>query len=208
MAAEDDVLEWINNFGKPGKIKTARLPFEIISGQNVEDAIEWMKGAEETIAQGIKTLSKFTGGLIREGAYRSVVTTLENRTPFRLQLTKHELSGGIWTDGMDPPEHIPAFSVAVWSSESQGFNTGTEGMAQYVFCHDERFNDIGDAVRGNKNLWFEIHWNNPAIGSNSVSKRWIDSQNHNAVWNNLHLVEPNYIKDNQAHHNWLLRFDP
>lgn len=208
MSAEEDVLEWINNLGSPGKIKMARLPHEIITAQNVEDAIDWMEEAGETIAKGVKTLAKFTGGLIRDGAYRSVVTTLENRTPFRLQLTKHELSHGIWTSQMDPPGHIPAFSIAVWSSESEGFNTGTEGMVQYVFCHDERFPDIGDAVRGDKNLWFNIYWDNPAMGSNSVSKRWIDSQNHNEVWDNLHLVEPDYIKDNQAHHHWLLRFDP
>ncbi len=208
MAAEDDVLEWTHNLGRPGKIKTARLPSEIISRQNVVDAIEWMKGAEETIAQGIKTLSKFTGGLIREGAFRSVVTTLENRTPFRLQRTNHELSGEFGPTAWIRPSMFQPFPVAVWSSESEGAGTGTEGMVEYVFCHDERFNDIGDAVRGDKNLWFHIHWNNPAIGSNSVSKRWIDSQNHNAVWDNLHLVEPNYIKDNQAHHNWLLRFDP
>jgi len=208
LSPEEKFMEGLNDFGggRPGQVKKMRIPQQYISAEDIDGALRWIEQAGETIAEGIKTLARITGGLIREGAFRSVVVTLENRTPFALYLQDSGTKHGIWTKDRSPPDFIPPYSVATWSSESEGFVTGTEAWVQYSVRGDESLPSYGHML-GGTGFRFQMNWDNPAGGSNSVSKHWFDDGKGHNFWDRVHLREPDYIKDNQAHHHWKFDFD-
>ncbi|GAA2039465.1 hypothetical protein GCM10009839_46810 [Catenulispora yoronensis] len=74
-----------------------------------------------------------------------------------MTLFSDSLSGGIWT--IMPEFTVPNGAATAWESESNGFMTGTEGVASYRLsnCHNPA-----------QNLKFaNFHWNDPYYGSNS-----------------------------------------
>ncbi|MFE2110324.1 Crystal protein ET79, partial [Kitasatospora sp. NPDC059463] len=62
-------------------------------------------------------------------AARSTTVRLSNWTGCTLTRESWELSHGIWSH--EPPERIADQQRGSWSSESNGFATGTEGFAQF-----------------------------------------------------------------------------
>ncbi|WP_341918057.1 hypothetical protein [Hydrocarboniphaga effusa] len=108
MDAENTFMEGLNRLGggdhsKDGQIKSLRLTPDIINAEDVDAALKWIGGVASTIESGIHEIAKFTGGLIRVGAFRSVVTTLDNRSPYALRLSNKSLDHGIWTKDREPP---------------------------------------------------------------------------------------------------------
>lgn len=87
---------------------------------------------------------------------RSVVVNLRNTTGSTLSLLDAQLSGGIWTPGLEPPPSIKPGSNITFGSESSGFATGTEGLGIYISDGPGRCNLL-------------LHWNNPFAGDNSYS---------------------------------------
>ena len=87
-------------------------------------------------------------------AERSFAITLRNVTPLTLTRANMNLAHGEWSNaGNDvPPQEIGPMNVngAYWSSESDGFATGTEGWVTYN-------TSAGECL---------ISWNNPFVGSN------------------------------------------
>ncbi|MDZ4077328.1 hypothetical protein [Hydrocarboniphaga sp.] len=211
MDAENTFMEGLNRLGggdhsKDGQIKSLRLTPDIINAEDVDAALKWIGGVASTIESGIHEIAKFTGGLIRVGAFRSVVTTLDNRSPYALRLSNKSLDHGIWTKDREPPVYIPAYSIAVWSAESEGFATGTEGSVEYEISGDDRFPSYA-GVASDTPIDFKIHWSNPAGGSNWVTKHWSDKPENDVAWNALHLKEPSDVHGNQAHHHWIFSTD-
>ncbi|GAA2830669.1 aegerolysin family protein [Kitasatospora sp. CM 4170] len=101
-------------------------------------------------------------------AARSTVVYLNNWTGCTLTRESWELSHGIWT--LLPPVRIYDQKQGFWSSESNGFATGTEGFAQFYSenCANPLLN--GRLVR--------VHWNNPYVGSNSYDWAGSDLKFH------------------------------
>jgi len=88
-------------------------------------------------------------------AARSVHVTFDNRTGRNLLKQNDVLEHGEWTSR--PPLVIG--NRGEWESESDGFLTGTEGSTKYNIV------DLDNNVLGS----FEVHWDNPFVGSNSYS---------------------------------------
>ncbi|MER7704665.1 aegerolysin family protein [Kitasatospora sp. NPDC097605] len=101
-------------------------------------------------------------------AARSTTVRLSNWTGCTLTRESWELSHGIWSH--EPPERIADQQRGSWSSESNGFATGTEGFAQFFAenCANPVLN--GRLVR--------VHWNNPYVGSNSYDAAGSDLKFH------------------------------
>jgi len=89
-------------------------------------------------------------------AARSTRVTIHNQTDQVLTHISDSLSHGEWTDPLTPQGSIAPGAVAWWQSESNGVATGTEGRAAYR---------IGDS-----NDQFDVHWDNPYIGTISTSR--------------------------------------
>ncbi|MFF2349778.1 aegerolysin family protein [Kitasatospora sp. NPDC058115] len=101
-------------------------------------------------------------------AARSTTVRLSNWTGCTLTRESWELSHGIWSH--EPPERIADQQRGSWSSESNGFATGTEGFAQFYAenCANPALD--GRLVR--------VHWNNPYVGSNSYDWAGSDLKFH------------------------------
>ncbi|MFD4656232.1 hypothetical protein ACFWP2_11450 [Kitasatospora sp. NPDC058444] len=97
-------------------------------------------------------------------AARSTAVKLNNWTGCTLTRENWWLDHGIWTS--EPPVHIYDKQQGQWSSESNGFATGTEGHARFFSenCADPVLN--GRIV--------QVHWNNPYVGSNSYDSSFTD----------------------------------
>ncbi len=89
-------------------------------------------------------------------AARSVELTLDNNTGYQMTRVRMSLSGGIWgaNGARVPPEVIVVGGAGVWSSDSEGFATGTEG-------------DVVFRV-GNTGAELRLYWSNPYVGSNTI----------------------------------------
>lgn len=97
-------------------------------------------------------------------AVRSVQINFENYLDTNLSLNPKsvELDHGIWVS--QPPSSIPkaeggAPGKVSWTTESNGFATGTEGSCSYAF-YDASSQHV---------YYIDIHWDNPFTGSNSYS---------------------------------------
>ncbi|MFD7645776.1 hypothetical protein ACFV4P_34610 [Kitasatospora sp. NPDC059795] len=97
-------------------------------------------------------------------AARSTVVKLNNWTGCTLTRENWSLSHGIWTT--QPPVRIYDQQQGRWASESNGFATGTEGIARFFAenCANPVLN--GRIV--------QVHWNNPYVGSNSYDSTGTD----------------------------------
>jgi hypothetical protein len=87
-------------------------------------------------------------------AARSTTVKLENNSGCPLFRTGYNLNHGEW--GKDqPPTIVAPGTTAQWSSESNGFLTGTEGDAEFMtlFC-DIQFANV------------RVYWDNPYFGAN------------------------------------------
>lgn len=93
-------------------------------------------------------------GTVSATAARSTTVKLVNSTPNTMEYMSSSLSHGTWSDNMLPPDRVYPFSNGTWRSESNGFMTGTEGVAVYSML------DVGNV---------SIRWNNPFTGSNKYS---------------------------------------
>lgn len=90
-------------------------------------------------------------------AARSTNVIFINESGAALVRSFWNLSHGIWSQDVLPPEQIAAGTptnpaTATWESESQGFATGTEGQAAYTFPDGQ--------------TTVAIYWDNPYSGSN------------------------------------------
>ncbi|OAR27139.1 hypothetical protein A8W25_02385 [Streptomyces sp. ERV7] len=85
---------------------------------------------------------------------RSTRVALTNDSGRSLARTGASLSHGIWSDNSLPPSLIIPSGTGIWTSESDGFMTGTEGRATYTMSG-------GGTV--------SISWNNPFAGGNSYN---------------------------------------
>ncbi|MFD0275462.1 aegerolysin family protein [Kitasatospora sp. NPDC127111] len=121
--------------------------------------------AATTTAAGAKGTTQVQAAT---SAARSTVVKLNNWTGCTLTRESWELSHGIWTS--EPPVRIYDQQRGSWSSESNGFATGTEGYAQFYAenCANPVLN--GRLVR--------VHWNNPYVGSNSYDWAGSDLKFH------------------------------
>lgn len=97
-------------------------------------------------------------------AARSVQVNFENYLDSNLSLNPNSvvLDHGIWDS--QPPSSIPkaeggAPGKGSWTTESNGFATGTEGSCTYAF-YDSRTEQV---------FYIDIHWDNPFTGSNAYS---------------------------------------
>ena len=92
-------------------------------------------------------------------AARSVQINFNNQTSETLSLPTNgaSLSGGEWSSGLTPPSSIPPNSQVVWQSESDGFLTGTQGTATYVFQNAATTMSV------------IVSWDNPYDGSSTYS---------------------------------------
>lgn len=92
-------------------------------------------------------------------ASRSVQIFFTNQTSQTLTLPANgaSLSGGIWSAGLTPPSTIPGNSTVNWQSESDGFLTGTQGIATYVFADSTT----------NTEFSVTVSWDNPYDGSST-----------------------------------------
>ncbi|MFF1482794.1 Crystal protein ET79 [Streptomyces sp. NPDC058301] len=87
-------------------------------------------------------------------AVRSTKVILTNDSGRSLARTGASLSHGVWSDNSLPPSLIIPSATGIWTSESDGFMTGTEGRVTYTMSE-------GGTV--------SISWNNPFAGSNSYN---------------------------------------
>jgi hypothetical protein len=92
-------------------------------------------------------------------AARSAQINFANRTSQTLVLPPNgaTLSGGEWSPELMPPSSISANSEVTWQSESDGFLTGTQGTAVYVF------QGAGTTIS------VIVSWDNPYDGSSTYS---------------------------------------
>src|SRR4051812_33363026 len=84
---------------------------------------------------------------------RSFKISVKNLTELDWTRQDAHLDHGVWTEGMLPPEQIPAGKKGVWEAESDGIGTGTEGHVIY------------NTSAGT----FRFYFNNPYFGSNNYS---------------------------------------
>ncbi|KAK0647067.1 hypothetical protein B0T16DRAFT_414649, partial [Cercophora newfieldiana] len=97
---------------------------------------------------------------ITDNPSRSTYVTFKNYTDAYMVLQSAHLDHGMWTENKYPPEQIgaggPENPVQVsWSSQSDGFMTGTEGYVMY------RLQDMQTTMK--------VYWDNPYVGSNGYS---------------------------------------
>jgi hypothetical protein len=85
-------------------------------------------------------------------AARSTSVTFRNKTTHNLTLRYSEVFSGVWT--LRPKIYVSPTEEFYWGTASNGFMTGTSGIAWY------------DMDNG-KNVI--VKWNNPYVGSNSYS---------------------------------------
>ncbi|WP_441247952.1 Crystal protein ET79 [Kitasatospora sp. McL0602] len=85
---------------------------------------------------------------------RSTQVTVYNNSGHILGRTSVGLDHGIWSGSQLPPSLINPGTRAVWSSESAGFMTGTEGSADYFMA------GVGPVT---------ITWDNPYSGHNGYT---------------------------------------
>ncbi|MGW4383565.1 hypothetical protein [Kitasatospora sp. NPDC004531] len=97
-------------------------------------------------------------------AARSTVVKLNNWTGCTLTRENWSLSHGIWTSV--PPVRIYDQQQGRWASESNGFATGTEGIARYFA------ENCANPVLNGRII--QVHWNNPYVGSNSYDSNGTD----------------------------------
>jgi hypothetical protein len=92
------------------------------------------------------------------------VTLFNNLENTQLILVGSGLSHGEW--GAQPPEKIPAATDLLWSSQSDGFLTGTQGWARY---YPVRLKPPGNVVPPQvpDDQTIYIAWDNPFVGSDS-----------------------------------------
>lgn len=119
-------------------------------------------------------------------AARSVVVTLQNNTPFDLQLNSNSesLPHGEWDDY--PPSFIRSGERGEWKSESDGFATGTQGSVSYYILDQSR-NSVS------------VSWDDPYAGSNSDGGSVSDG-------NRYKLDMPSSIHGNNAEMDFTLRY--
>src|SRR5262245_41220275 len=87
-------------------------------------------------------------------ASRSVTCSLENASSHALRLVSQELAHGIYSTPV--PASIAPHANATWSSQSQGFMTGTEGTAVFAI--------------GSTDATLTVWWDNPFVGENKFSQ--------------------------------------
>ena len=88
-------------------------------------------------------------------ASRSVTVVIKNATfSDDMTLLSSSLSHGEWD--VQPPAVIAPGLVAAWTSQSDGFMTGTQGKAQF-------------RVGNNPSSILTLNWDNPYVGSNSYN---------------------------------------
>ena len=98
-------------------------------------------------------------------AARSVSIVLVNKTVNELRSYGYGLLHGIWRSS--PPSPINPFGQAVWSSESAGTLTGTEGWASY---HLVLLTSDVVSIPDPDDEHLAIRWDNPFSGSNSYAE--------------------------------------
>ncbi|WP_155420421.1 Crystal protein ET79 [Burkholderia cepacia] len=83
-------------------------------------------------------------------AARSVIAKFTNNTKFVLTLDKSSvrLEHGKWVTS--PPDQISPGDVGQWGSESDSYNTGTQGTIQYQFFDQST-------------LTVYVNWSNPYL---------------------------------------------
>jgi hypothetical protein len=116
-----------------------------------------------------------------QNAARSVIVKVQNNSPATLFLASATLSHGIWSDNMYPPQQIAPGANIQFASESQGFMTGTEGVATYTAI---------DLKNPSQNGPIQLHWDDPYSGSNFYghSEPWFlrvtpsGGSGNNATW--------------------------
>ncbi|KAF1995541.1 hypothetical protein P154DRAFT_526247 [Amniculicola lignicola CBS 123094] len=96
---------------------------------------------------------------------RSVAVTFDNNTDETFNLLNGDLDGGEWT--VSPPQVINPRTTITFSSESDGFLTGTEGTAHYVSAA--------------KKLNVILYWNNPLSGGNDYRGTLSDHDHYQLV---------------------------
>ncbi len=102
------------------------------------------------------------------GAARNVsITVINNLRDTELHLMESYLDHGVWN--VPPPQVIglpngkAGINVGAWSSQSDGFATGTHGWVRYApFCNGK----IVDAPLGDSNDIY-LEWGNPCLGSDT-----------------------------------------
>ena len=101
-------------------------------------------------------------------AARSTVVIFANTTHNTLLIKVSEgLSHGEWT--AEPPGEIGPGAQVQWSSESNGFLTGTEGWVRYLPV-DANSDNIGIPSPTPDSETVYIYWDNPYAGSNSYNE--------------------------------------
>jgi hypothetical protein len=112
------------------------------------------------MADAIKVTAEAVDAVVNtldENATRSVVLDISNTTNRTLILQgEGHLDHGIFRE--PPPFEIPPRTNRLFTAQSSGFATGTEGNVQY------RLNDDGGTI-------FHLDWVNPFIGGNESSCR-------------------------------------
>lgn len=88
-------------------------------------------------------------------AARSVNVVFINMTNYTLTLNGTTIPHGEW--GTSPPYSVGCYSIAQFSSESDGFMTGTEASVTY---------DVQSPPVG---LSCSMNWDNPFAGGNSYA---------------------------------------
>ncbi|MQA87487.1 MAG: hypothetical protein GEV03_23390 [Streptosporangiales bacterium] len=123
-------------------------------------------------------------GVVQRAASRSVAALLENKTQATLRQVSNTLAHGVWA--AKPPAEVAPGTTARWSSESSGFMTGTEGSVDF-------------AIEGAATPC-RFSWNNPFIGSNSVSASAPPGYKiiHSGLSGNNGTVAFQLIRDQQA----------
>lgn len=119
-------------------------------------------------------------------AARSVVVTLQNDTPYDLELNSNSesLPDGKWDDY--PPTVIRSGERGEWKSESDRFASGTHGSVSYYILDQSR-NSVS------------VSWDDPYNGSNSDGGSVSDS-------NRYKLDVPGSIHGNNAEMDFTLRY--
>lgn len=84
----------------------------------------------------------------------STFVTIINNTSLELELEKHSLSQGQWSDGQDPPSRIAPYNRGTLQAESTRYRTGDEGFLIYS-------SDAGS---------FTFNFDNPYNGFNSYDQ--------------------------------------
>lgn len=87
-------------------------------------------------------------------ASRSVTVVLKNASSSHIYFASGSLSGGEWDTSLPPS--IPPGTLVAWTSQSDGFMTGTQGTASFN-------------LSAGLPVILTVNWDNPFYGSNSYS---------------------------------------